>query len=175
MDAIMTITPQTNATLAEIAAVIRERDDFVICGHVSPDGDCLGSQLALWHALKAMGKNAACVLVRDEPLEDALKFLPGVSSMVPAESYHGPCSVFVGLDVPSRERIGAATALLDASTTSITVDHHACDVTMCEYVYVDPDAASASMLTVLSTAIQFNSLNALAAVSSTPSIFRYSA
>ena len=142
----MTTTPQTNATLAQIAQVIRENDDFVLCGHVSPDGDCLGCQLALLHALRALGKRAACVLVRDEPIESGLEFMPGIGDMVPAEGYGGPCKVFIGLDVPTRERIGAAAALLDRSEVSITVDHHACETTMCDYVYVDPDCAAASMI-----------------------------
>ena len=143
----MTVTPQTNSTIAEIASVIRENDDFVLCGHVSPDGDCLGSQLALYHALTIMGKHATCILVHDEPTPFELSFLPGIGGMVPASSYAGPCSVFIGLDVPTRKRIGeAAEKLLDRATISITVDHHAIDTTMCDYVYVDPDSASASML-----------------------------
>lgn len=142
----MATTPQTNTTIAEIAQVIRSADDFVICGHVSPDGDCLGSQLTLWHALRAMGKNAACVLVRDEPIGVSLEFLPGVESMVPVAEYEGPCRVFIGVDVPSRERIGDAVALLDKAETSVTIDHHAADVAMCEHVYVDPQSASASIL-----------------------------
>ena len=143
----MTTTPQTNATLAEIAEVMRAGDDFVICGHVSPDGDCLGSQLALHHALRALGKRSLCVLVRDEPVEASLRFMPGIDDMVPAAAYEGPCGVFVGVDVPSRERIGdAAAAILDRGSTSVTVDHHTSDTTMCDHVYVDPDSASASIL-----------------------------
>ena len=55
----MAVTPQTNTTLAAIACALRERDHFVICGHVSPDGDCLGSQLALAAALRQAGKQCA--------------------------------------------------------------------------------------------------------------------
>jgi len=143
----MTITPQTNTTLAEIAQVIRSHDKFVLCGHMSPDGDCLGSQLTLWHALKAMGKRATCVLVRDEPVGSSLSFLPGMDEMVPASTFDGVCEVFIGLDVPTRARIGeAACAILDSAADSITVDHHASETTMCNHVYVDPDCAAASML-----------------------------
>ena len=143
----MTVTPQTNSSLAQIADVIRRSDDFVICGHVSPDGDCLGCQLALWHALRALGKRAMCVLVKDEPVGATLSFLPGIDEMVAASAYEGPCKTFIAVDVPMRERIGeAACAILDRAETSITVDHHVSDTTMCDYVHVDPDAASASML-----------------------------
>lgn len=142
----MTTTKQTNATLQEIAQVMLGSDDFVICGHVSPDGDCLGSQLALWHALKSLGKRATCVLVRDEPIEIGLDFMPGIEAMVPAACFSGACETFVGVDVPNRDRIGDAVKLLDVAKTTITVDHHASETTMCDHVYVDPDSASASML-----------------------------
>lgn len=142
----MTTTPQTNATFDEIAQVIREGDDFVICGHVSPDGDCLGSQLSLWHALRVLGKRATCVLVRDEPVGVSLSFLPGLGEMVPAAAFDGACGVFVGVDVPTRERIGDAAAILDRAGRSVTIDHHVADERMCELAYVDPDSASASIL-----------------------------
>ena len=51
----MSVTPQTNADLPAIAQALAERDDVVISGHVSPDGDCLGSQLVLAHALRTLG------------------------------------------------------------------------------------------------------------------------
>ena len=143
----MAVTPQTNATIADLAGIIRECDDFVICGHVSPDGDCFGSQLALFHVLKAMGKRATCVLVRDEEPVASLAFMPGMELMVSATSYDGPCKTFIGVDVPTRDRIGeAACRLLDRADVSITIDHHASDVTMCQHVFVDPDVAAAAML-----------------------------
>ena len=143
----MTVTPQTNTDLLRIAELLKGHDDFVICGHVSPDGDCLGSQLALWHALRALGKNATCILVRDEAIPPSTAFLPGIDLMVPASDFHGPAQVFVGVDVPTRARIeDAACAILDSCELSVTIDHHACETVMCDYVYVDPDAASASML-----------------------------
>lgn len=143
----MAITPQTNATFDDIAHVLADHDDFVICGHVNPDGDCLGSQLTLWHALRAIGKRATCVLVQDAPIPQDLAFMPGIEHMVPAEQFQGTAATFVGVDVPTRERVGeAACAILDTCTQSVTIDHHAVDTTMCQHVYVDPDSASASLL-----------------------------
>ena len=69
----MAVTPQTNATIADLAGIIRECDDFVICGHVSPDGDCFGSQLALFHVLKAMGKRLSAM--DDNTRKDAARML----------------------------------------------------------------------------------------------------
>ena len=68
----MAVTPQTNTDLGAIAEALRSRDDFIICGHVSPDGDCLGSQLGLAAALKGLGKRVTCLLAKDEPIDERL-------------------------------------------------------------------------------------------------------
>lgn len=144
----MTVTPQTNCTLQALADELAVLDNFVICGHVSPDGDCLSSQLALALALRQMDKRAVCVLVKDEPVESNLaRVLPGIDGVVFAGAYDGPADVFVGVDVPTRERIGDdACRLLDAAKASFTIDHHAVADRMCETCYTDPDAASTTML-----------------------------
>lgn len=143
----MSVTPQTNTTLEQLAAALLEQDDFVICGHVSPDGDCIGSQLGLMHALRSIGKRATCVLVKDEPIDARLAFLPGVDELVPAASFDGCARSFLAVDVPLRDRMGsAAAALLDRCPFSATVDHHAVDDSMTDLVYVDPASASTTML-----------------------------
>ena len=142
----MAVTPQTNTTLAAIACALRERDHFVICGHVSPDGDCLGSQLALAAALRQAGKQCACVLARDEEPPRDLAFLPGFDGLVPAARYEGPCEVFVAVDVPTTERVGDAARLQAAADLKVTVDHHAVPEAMSALSYTDPDVASTTML-----------------------------
>ena len=142
----MAVTPQTNTTLAEVAAALVERDDFCICGHVSPDGDCLGSQLALAHALRALGKRVMCVLARDEALDAGASSLPGAHDLVWAGSIDRACACFIAVDVPTRERLGDAARLLDAAKFTVTIDHHAVDHRMTELCYTDADAASTSLL-----------------------------
>ncbi|MFR7494737.1 MAG: DHH family phosphoesterase [Adlercreutzia sp.] len=95
----MTVTPQTNTTLSEIASALAERDRFVIGGHVSPDGDCLGSALGLAWALRQLGKQVTCVLARDEEPPSDLMFLPGADGLVPAARFEGPCECFIAVDV----------------------------------------------------------------------------
>lgn len=143
----MTVTPQTNINLQAMAQKLLACDNFVISGHVSPDGDCLGSALALAEALRQKGKTVACVLVTEDPVDKNLRFLPGVDSLVPASQFQGPADTFIGVDVPTRARLGECVpAILDACSTSFTIDHHAVDSTMCEWVYVDPEASSTTLL-----------------------------
>lgn len=140
------ITPQTNTDLPAIAQVLRAHDSFVICGHVNPDGDCLGSQLVVAHALRALGKRVTCVLAQDAPIDSRLAFMPGADGFVAACSLEGPVEVFLAVDVPTVERMGDAAALQDAAALSITIDHHAVPTTMATLNYVDPDAASTTLL-----------------------------
>ena len=111
----MTVTPQTNTTLSEIASALAERDHFVIGGHVSPDGDCLGSALGLAWALRQLGKQVACVLARDEEPPSDLMFLPGADGLVPAAGFEGPCECFIAVDVPTPERLGDGARLHEAA------------------------------------------------------------
>ncbi|MEA5020349.1 MAG: bifunctional oligoribonuclease/PAP phosphatase NrnA [Gordonibacter sp.] len=143
----MSVTPQTNIDLSELAEFLLAHDNFVICGHVSPDGDCLGSQLALMHALRSVGKQAVCLLAKDEPIDARLSFLPGADELLPAPGYAGAANTFIAVDVPTRDRMNsAAVHLLNKCEYSATIDHHATDGRMTELAYVDPDVASTTML-----------------------------
>ncbi len=142
----MSVTPQTNVSLTEVAAALKSHDDYVICGHVSPDGDCIGSQLALAGILRRLGKHVTCVLAKAEKPDSRLSFLPGFDDMVYARDFAGEVGTFVAVDVPSRERIADAAPLLDAASYSITIDHHAYPERMTTIAYVNPSMASTSML-----------------------------
>lgn len=142
----MTVTPQTNTTLEAIAKALLAHDDFCICGHVSPDGDCLGSQLVLAAALRKAGKRVTCLLARQEPIDVSLSFLPGADELVYAADYDGSCESFIAVDVPTSARLGDAAAVQERADFTITIDHHAVDSVMSQLSYTDPDAASTTML-----------------------------
>lgn len=142
----MTVTPQTNTTLEAIAEALMGCSSVAICGHVSPDGDCVGSQLALAHALRRLGKRAFCLLAADEPLDANLAFLPGSDLLVPASSFVDYAECFVAVDVPTPERLGAADSVRRGAGLTITVDHHAVPKAMSQLSYTDPDAAATAML-----------------------------
>lgn len=143
----------TNATLDQIAQALLAHDNYVIVGHVSPDGDCLGSQLALMHALHQLGKQARCVLATDATSIDAsFSFLPGITTMIAAATVaaankqaSAPC--VIALDVPSYDRMGkTAAALHEQAQFTITIDHHQNDKALSTLNYIDPNAASTTLL-----------------------------
>lgn len=153
----MGATPQSNATLAQIARALASADDICICGHVSPDGDCIGSELALACALRRLGKNVVALLAKDDPVDAGLSFLPGFDGLRPASDFvdRRECGTvplrrfqtFVCVDVPTAERLGPDAALLhEAADQTITIDHHAVPERMSELSYTDPEAASTTQL-----------------------------
>lgn len=142
----MTVTAQTNTDLATIARALQEHDDYAICGHVNPDGDCLGSMLALAGALRGMGKQVDCLLVEDAPIEAGLHFLPGFDTLQPAPYYHGTPEVFITVDVSLDSRIGVCADIRAKSAFTISIDHHRGTETYSQLHYVDPDAPAACLL-----------------------------
>lgn len=139
-------TPQTNTTLDEIAEELMRLDDFIICGHVNPDGDCLGSQLALMHALRKLGKNAHCVRARADDLPLNLMFMPGMNEVIHSAAYDDYPRVFIAVDVPTPDRLGSAERLHRTAKYTFTIDHHACDKSMAAYNYVEPEAPATALL-----------------------------
>ena len=62
-----------NYTLEEIAGLLLKNGSFVLCPHVSPDGDALGSMLALKMALEKAGKQVTVMV--DEVVPQGFSFL----------------------------------------------------------------------------------------------------
>lgn len=143
----MAITPQTNATLEEIAEAILKMDNLCLCGHKNPDCDCIGSILALSSALRQLDKNHAILLAEEDPFDETLSFLPGSEDFISAQAYEGICDCFIVVDAPSAERIGKEAARIhDSAKLTITIDHHRVDERHSDLSYTDPDAASTTML-----------------------------
>lgn len=120
---------------------------MALCGHVRPDGDCIGSQLALSLALRSRGVETRCLLVADEPIDEGLRFLPGAGEMVFAGRVAGAFDAFVAVDVPTAARIGEeADALRRACPLTVAIDHHPSEAPLGRLAFIDPDSPSASML-----------------------------
>lgn len=136
----------TNTTLAEVSARLGECDRIAICGHVSPDGDCLGSVLALAAGLRQQGKRVDTLLARSNELDEVFGFLDGFEGLVPAADFDEEIDAFVALDAPTRERLGDAAALLDAAPLSVVIDHHETSNPMADLTYTVPDSASTTLL-----------------------------
>jgi bifunctional oligoribonuclease and PAP phosphatase NrnA len=118
--------PQTetqNADLVAVADAIRSHDRFLVTTHENPDGDALGSILAMKLALEQLGKDGFLYLSGLIPLprEYAFMSLDGVSRTAPEDAAE---RVVLALDCANERRIGPDPALLEAAPLVIDVDHH---------------------------------------------------
>ena len=111
------------AALHHAAVALRRAPSVVICAHVRPDGDAIGSALGLTLALRELGVPAIPTLADDRDAPSTYSWLPGFGLYVQAKDLEAP-SVFVAVDTPNLERLGAARALAESAGTLIVIDHH---------------------------------------------------
>ena len=107
-----------SGTNEQVLAWLKNAEDLTIFAHVSPDGDTIGSSLALWHAL---GRQAQ--LVCEDPIPEKYAFLPGAQAFVlPAGARASAYALAV--DAADAGRLGAARALFEAAAHTAVIDHH---------------------------------------------------
>lgn len=100
---------------------IRGHKTFCIVGHIRPDGDCIGSQLAIAYALKAEGKKVTCW--NEDPMPDKLKFLdPDKLMERPHRGEVFDC--VIATDCASFERLGKCGPAVEKRKMLINIDHH---------------------------------------------------
>jgi len=115
----MTGTGADPVVLARIRDEIRGHRRFVLSSHLRPDGDAIGSELALADALSALGKQV--VIVNCDPAPPAVAWLPGVERIRLAAAVDEPFDVAIILECGELSRTGVSG--LDRGLV-INVDHH---------------------------------------------------
>jgi phosphoesterase RecJ-like protein len=111
------------AALHHAAVALRRAPSVVVCAHVRPDGDAIGSVLALTLALRELGVAAIPTLADDREAPSTYAWLPGFALYARASDLEVP-AVFVALDTPNPERLGVARALAEGAETLVVIDHH---------------------------------------------------
>src|SRR6478672_10424105 len=104
-----------------IAAAIAGHSSFFIVAHVGPDGDAIGSGLALKMALEALGKQVEFVSTDGVPL--CCRYVPGWETVKTAPSRVAEC-VFV-LDCSGEpNRVAAPFSFIERAKFKVMIDHH---------------------------------------------------
>ncbi|HVE45570.1 MAG TPA: bifunctional oligoribonuclease/PAP phosphatase NrnA [Acidimicrobiales bacterium] len=132
--------------LEEAATAILDAPEVALACHVSPDGDALGSMLALHHLCLAQGKPS--VASWSEPFEVAphYRFLPGLDLATKPADFPAEPEVMVSFDCGSLGRLGDLKANASAAGTLIVLDHHASNDHFGAINVIDPDAAATAVL-----------------------------
>ncbi len=120
----MSSHPNLAHELRTIASAIRANDRFVVTTHENPDGDALGSLLAMQLGLEQLGKDAYMYLWGEVPLPHEYSFMDLDQlrrGQPPADS--GGRVVLV-LDCANARRLGPDPELLDRASLIVNIDHH---------------------------------------------------
>lgn len=116
-----------------------------ISGHIRPDGDCVGSCLALYQYLSKALPEAEVHVYLEQP-SGVFSFIKGYDSIETGCSEEKVFDVFFALD-SNKERLGAAEKYFDGAKKTINIDHHISNAKGCGNVNViDPEISSASEL-----------------------------
>ena len=129
-----------------VLAALREHGRFTVTSHENPDGDALGSLLAMHLALGALGKNSTMVLTGPAPLPGEYRFLElperGLLRETPADH---ATRVLVALDCANETRI-VDQALLEQAPLTVNIDHHHDNSRFGDVNLVVPEASSTGEL-----------------------------
>lgn len=123
-------------SIAAILKVIRKGECFLVCSHARPDGDAVGSVLAMGMLLEQMGKRADLVTADRVPV--VYRGLPGADRIRTTMRVHGPYDAVILLECDGVERTrleGLEKFFL------INIDHHASGIEFAHINWIDHEAA----------------------------------
>ena len=122
--------PMNSEDISLVREILSEPKNIVITPHMNPDGDAVGSVLALWHYLKQLRHNAIVIVPNDFP--HFLKWMPGVSEIINHEKSSDKASELISeadviftLDYNDLKRSGGLQPKLESADAKfIMIDHH---------------------------------------------------
>ncbi|HTD86063.1 MAG TPA: bifunctional oligoribonuclease/PAP phosphatase NrnA [Candidatus Binatia bacterium] len=134
---------KTKQLIQKILETVRKSQTICVAGHVRPDGDCIGAQLALASALSDQGKDVVCW--NEDELPAKLAFLDTQKLMdKPKMGKRFDC--IIATDCASFERLGKVGPCIADRDAFINIDHHESNTRYAEINWIDPDEPSTGEL-----------------------------
>jgi len=129
------------SVLEQIIELVEKNDRFLITAHQRPDGDSIGSQLALAEGLRWLGKQVD--IVNADPYPKSFHFLPGIEEIEIDSQVGSEYEVLFILECNNFERSGVAEL---GQFASVNIDHHPKNDQFCDLNWVDSTASAVAML-----------------------------
>lgn len=132
-------------TIQNIIDSLEKAKNVLIVGHVNPDGDSIGSQLALAGYLNQ--RSIKCRIINDGEIPSNYEFLPGIDTVENINNFEDDDNSFdtvVYIECSTNERCGKVTKLIDIENqTIINIDHHSDNTSFGKINFIDNEAAAA--------------------------------
>ncbi len=129
-------------TYNEIIAKIKSSRKILIASHRDPDGDSIGSQLAMYDFVEYLGQKADIFNIGEVPYK--YRFLPHLDIIRPFSEEHRNNSydLAIILDCSDLDRIGEIESLIGDETFIIDIDHHPDNTSYGRLNLIRPEASS---------------------------------
>ena len=121
-------------------------DEVALACHVSPDGDALGSMLALGLALRALGKRVRCSFSGAPEVPTAYALLPGQDLIVAEADFPRTPALLVTLDTASSDRLASLAPAATGAAEVLVIDHHERGDGYGTIRLVDPQSAATAVV-----------------------------
>jgi bifunctional oligoribonuclease and PAP phosphatase NrnA len=133
-----------NQGFAAIGDVLRASQTVAVLTHVRPDGDAIGSQLAMVLALQKLGKTV--VAYNEDGLPDTFAFLTGSEIIAQPPAEPRDFDVLLALDTAAKNRLGTAIQGVGTYKTLVNIDHHASNPGYGDLNYIDVQAPATGQI-----------------------------
>ena len=133
-----------NAKFAEIGQALRDHKRFAVLSHVRPDGDALGSQLALGLSLKQLGKDVR--VWNEDGMLEKYSFVPRAGLLIKPPAAPEDVDVAIALDTAIQNRLGTALPAIRSAKLWINIDHHPSNPGYGDLVYIDPTSPATGQI-----------------------------
>jgi phosphoesterase RecJ-like protein len=134
------------ATWGKAVAALTGTNEVALACHVSPDGDAIGSMLALALALRRSGTRVLPSFGEPFEVPASLQGLPGTDLLVRPERVPAAPALLVTFDTGSVDRLGGLADRVPGAADVLVVDHHATNTGFGTLHLVDPAAAATAVL-----------------------------
>ncbi len=132
-------------TLDNIIEEINKANNIVILTHENPDGDAVGSSLAMYNALNKIGKSVD-VIIPEYP--KTFEFLPG-SNKILKEGKNINYDLAIALDCGDIKRLDGFSKYFEDAKTKISIDHHSSNTMFADYNFVNPTSPACAQILVI--------------------------
>lgn len=127
-------------TLKEIISEIDRSKKIIILPHISADGDCLGSSIALALALKR--KNKEVVIYLEESISKIYSFIPCRELTKVYDENYKDSGLVIAIDTGDIERLGTRYQIFKQANITVNIDHHRTNTLFASLNYVSCDSAA---------------------------------
>lgn len=132
-------------TLDNIKEEIGKANSIVLLTHENPDGDAMGSSLAMYAALKELNKNVDVIIPE---YSKTYEFLPGIEE-IKQEGKEEQYDLAIALDCADIKRLNGFAKYFENAKVKISIDHHGMNTMFGDYNYVDPAAPACCQILVV--------------------------